>query len=595
MLLQSFFEDSPVLAWSLDRPAASARRPRPDPVEVHQPVDPGLHVGHQDRPVPAGRHVAAEGQPDGDRARRDLGHAGGPAAQRPRPRGALPRRRPGAQRRPGTDRCRPRATSASSSGSAAAIDLAGRDVLDAVQTCVNPKVIDCPQNAKVAAMAKDGIQVLAKARVTVRTNIHRLVGGATEETIIARVGEGIVSTIGSSDTHKQVLENPDRISKGVLEKGLDAGTAFEILSIDIADVDIGDNIGARLQADQAEADKRVAQAAAEVVVARWLSPTEQESVADIAANRAKLVLAEAEVPLAMAEAFKNGQPRHPGLPAHQEHRVRHAHASAASRLAKKRISKPKKTRRRCRGQEEPQSHGQASSRAMQTPDEEHEPWIKICLLILKNSIVLFVVGAWLVGMIGNMLKAKRHASEQGDASAAAGRDPSAAGRAARFKREGGARPSLTGARSRTRSSCRRRCRSRLLGFARDRNPQRSHRLRSRRPIRSRARCAEFSAASREPEAVLVRASHVGTGQVRAGLAEMPPHQLGAAQGAKAHPPRTARSRSASILTSANASAIATCRARSASRERASPVSTVSVAEWPSSAAVVTAGNRNSHR
>ncbi|MCK5943712.1 MAG: flotillin-like FloA family protein, partial [Planctomycetes bacterium] len=120
---------------------------------------------------------------------------------------------------------------------AAAIDLAGRDVLDAVQTCVNPKVIDCPQNAKVAAMAKDGIQVLAKARVTVRTNIQRLVGGATEETIIARVGEGIVSTIGSSDTHKQVLENPDRISKGVLQKGLDAGTAFEILSIDIADVD----------------------------------------------------------------------------------------------------------------------------------------------------------------------------------------------------------------------------------------------------------------------------------------------------------------------------------------------------------------------
>lgn len=188
---------------------------------------------------------------------------------------------------------------------AAAIDLAGRDVLEAVQTCVNPKVIDCPQTGKVAAMAKNGIQVLAKARVTVRTNIQRLVGGATEETIIARVGEGIVSTIGSSETHKQVLENPDRISKGVLEKGLDAGTAFEILSIDIADVDIGDNIGARLQADQAEADKRVAQASAEGRRAMAVAE-EQENIAAIAANRAKLVLAEAEVPKAMADAFRSG-------------------------------------------------------------------------------------------------------------------------------------------------------------------------------------------------------------------------------------------------------------------------------------------------
>ncbi|MCA8949376.1 MAG: flotillin-like protein FloA [Planctomycetes bacterium] len=188
---------------------------------------------------------------------------------------------------------------------AAAIDLAGRDVLDAVQTCVNPKVIDCPAASKVAAMAKDGIQVLAKARVTVRTNIQRLVGGATEDTIVARVGEGIVSTIGSSGSHKDVLENPDRISKGVLQKGLDAGTAFEILSIDIADVDIGDNIGARLQADQAEADKRVAQAAAESRRAMAVA-AEQENVAEIAANRAKLVLAEAEVPKAMADAFRNG-------------------------------------------------------------------------------------------------------------------------------------------------------------------------------------------------------------------------------------------------------------------------------------------------
>ncbi|MGE3173580.1 MAG: flotillin-like protein FloA [Planctomycetota bacterium] len=188
---------------------------------------------------------------------------------------------------------------------AAAIDLAGRDVLDAVQTCVNPKVIDCPAENKVAAMAKDGIQVLAKARVTVRTNIQRLVGGATEETIIARVGEGIVSTIGSSTSHKDVLENPDRISKGVLAKGLDAGTAFEILSIDIADVDIGDNIGARLQADQAEADKRVAQAAAESRRAMAVA-AEQENIAEIATNRAKLVLAEAEVPKAMADAFRAG-------------------------------------------------------------------------------------------------------------------------------------------------------------------------------------------------------------------------------------------------------------------------------------------------
>ncbi|MCC6670167.1 MAG: flotillin-like protein FloA [Planctomycetes bacterium] len=193
---------------------------------------------------------------------------------------------------------------------AAAIDLAGRDVLDAVQTCVNPKVIDCPEPGKgkseVAAMAKDGIQVLAKARVTVRTNIARLVGGATEETIIARVGEGIVSTIGSANSHKEVLENPDRISKTVLAKGLDAGTAFEILSIDIADVDIGDNIGARLQADQAEADKRVAQAKAETRRAMAVAE-EQENAAKLMENRAKLVLAEAEIPQAISEAFRKGQ------------------------------------------------------------------------------------------------------------------------------------------------------------------------------------------------------------------------------------------------------------------------------------------------
>src|SRR5215210_2974443 len=186
---------------------------------------------------------------------------------------------------------------------AAAIDLAGRNVLDAIQTSVNPKVIDCPDPLKgrqtVDAVAKDGIQLKAKARVTVRTNIDRLVGGATEETIIARVGEGIVTTIGSAETHKSVLENPDMISKRVLEKGLDAGTAFEILSIDIADIDVGDNIGARLQADQAEADMRVARAKAEerraMAVAR-----EQENIAAIEESRAKLVEAEAEIPHAMA-------------------------------------------------------------------------------------------------------------------------------------------------------------------------------------------------------------------------------------------------------------------------------------------------------
>lgn len=192
---------------------------------------------------------------------------------------------------------------------ASGIDLAGRNVLEAVQTCVNPKVIDAPDPKKgretVAAIAKDGIQLQAKARVTVRTNIARLVGGATEETIIARVGEGIVTTIGSAATHKEVLENPDMISKKVLEKGLDAGTAFEILSIDIADVDVGENIGAKLQTDQAEADKRVAQAKAETRRALAVA-NEQEMKALTQENRAKVVLAEAEVPIALAEAFRKG-------------------------------------------------------------------------------------------------------------------------------------------------------------------------------------------------------------------------------------------------------------------------------------------------
>ena len=190
-----------------------------------------------------------------------------------------------------------------------AIDLAGRDILEAVQTSVNPKVIDCPNPAlgktSIDAVAKDGIQVKARARVTVRANIDRLVGGATEETIIARVGEGIVTTIGSSPDYKAVLENPDEISRRVLEKGLDAGTAFEILSIDIADVDVGDNIGAKLQADQAEADKRRFQAEAEKRRAMAMA-LEQEMKATVVENRAKVVLAEAEVPKAMAEAFRAG-------------------------------------------------------------------------------------------------------------------------------------------------------------------------------------------------------------------------------------------------------------------------------------------------
>ncbi len=192
---------------------------------------------------------------------------------------------------------------------AAAIDLAGRDVFDAVRVSVNPRVIDCPDPAKgrstIDAVAKDGIQLKAKARVTVRANLERLVGGATEETIIARVGEGIVTTIGSSMSYAAVLENPDLISKRVLDKGLDSGTAFEILSIDIADVDVGDNIGARLQADQAEADKRVAQAKAEVRRAAAVA-AEQEMRARVQEMQAKVVAAQAEVPLAMAAALRDG-------------------------------------------------------------------------------------------------------------------------------------------------------------------------------------------------------------------------------------------------------------------------------------------------
>jgi len=186
---------------------------------------------------------------------------------------------------------------------AAAIDLAGRNVLEAVQMSVNPKVIETPL---ISAVAKDGIEVKAVARVTVRANIDRLVGGAGEETVIARVGEGVVTTVGSADNHKAVLENPDLISRTVLGKGLDAGTAFEILSIDIADVDVGRNIGAQLQTDQAEADKRIAQAKAEERRAMAVAK-EQEMKAAVQEMRAKVVEAEAEVPLALAEALKTGK------------------------------------------------------------------------------------------------------------------------------------------------------------------------------------------------------------------------------------------------------------------------------------------------
>lgn len=185
---------------------------------------------------------------------------------------------------------------------ATAIDLAGRDVFQAVQMSVNPKVIDTPP---VTAVAKDGIQLIAKARVTVRANIRQLVGGAGEDTVLARVGEGIVSSIGSSESHKEVLENPDSISKVVLRKGLDSGTAFEILSIDIADIDIGKNIGATLQIDQAQADKNIAQAKAEERRAMAIA-LEQEMKAKAQEARAKVIEAEAEVPQAMAEAFRNG-------------------------------------------------------------------------------------------------------------------------------------------------------------------------------------------------------------------------------------------------------------------------------------------------
>ncbi len=218
---------------------------------------------------------------------------------------------------------------------ATAIDLAGRDILDAVQTSVNPKVIDVPNpdlgRVTIDAVSRDGIQLKVKARVTVRTNIRTLVGGATEETIIARVGEGIVTAIGSAKDYKDVLENPDHISRSVLAKGLDANTAFEILSIDIADIDVGENIGAKLIADQAEANKRQFQAEAEKRAA-LARAHEQENIAKIAENRALLVAAEAEIPRAIAESFRSGN-----LGIMDYYKLRNVQADTAMRDA---IAKP---------------------------------------------------------------------------------------------------------------------------------------------------------------------------------------------------------------------------------------------------------------
>lgn len=202
---------------------------------------------------------------------------------------------------------------------AAAIDLAGRDVLGAVQTSVYPKVIDCPdpthtKNTTLSAVAKNGVELRVRARVTVRTNLSQLIGGATEETVIARVGEGIITSIGSSESHMAVMANPDRISKAVLLRGLDSQTAFEIVSIDIADIEVGQNIGARLQLEQAEADTRMAQAKAEVRLAQAMA-TKQQMLARVAESRSNVVLAEALIPLAISEAFREGRLRNKPLPA----------------------------------------------------------------------------------------------------------------------------------------------------------------------------------------------------------------------------------------------------------------------------------------
>ena len=220
---------------------------------------------------------------------------------------------------------------------AAAIDLAGRDVLDAVRTSVSPKVIDCPEpqlggKTTLSAVAKNGVELRIHVRVTVRTNLLQLIGGATEETIIARVGQGIITAIGSAPTHMEVMAMPDRISKGVLERGLDANTAFEIVSIDIADIDVGENIGARLQTDQAEADMRMAQARAEVRRAEAIA-WQQEMKAKVAESRAMLVLAEAEIPAAMAMAFRAGR-FHANRPAVQRPGRCEENPRSASRLVR---------------------------------------------------------------------------------------------------------------------------------------------------------------------------------------------------------------------------------------------------------------------
>ncbi len=286
----------PVGHW----PGFHAVFPAVDPVQNHEV---------QDRYPRLNRYAASKSSCRNHRPSTYHGGAVEPERQDHRPRIPLSGGRKRSKGHSGSDFCQP-ADIEMDFRRAAAIDLAGRDVEEAVQTSVNPKIIDIPPassgRSTIDAVAKDGIMLRAKARVTVRTNINQLIGGATEETIVARVGEGIVSTIGSAETYKAVLQQPDQISKNVLASGLDAGSAFEILSIDISQIEVGENVGARLQADQAEADQRRARAHAEIRRALAVA-REQEMVAQVQENRAKVVTAEAAVPEAIAAAFRTGQ------------------------------------------------------------------------------------------------------------------------------------------------------------------------------------------------------------------------------------------------------------------------------------------------
>jgi uncharacterized protein YqfA (UPF0365 family) len=287
-------------------------------LDVWETVDSGLYVQRPDQHDELDRHGLSQSPPPGHRDCKNYGSSGGFGHQQ---KTGITTDMLEAHYLAGGDVMRvsnaiiaaQRANIDLDFDRAAAIDLAGRDVMDAVKTSVYPKVIECPDPQRsgknfLSAMSKDGVELKIRARVTVRTNLEQLIGGATEETVIARVGESIISSIGSSDKHQDVLENPDRISRAVLERGLDAHTAFEIVSIDIADIDVGENIGARLQADQAEADTRVAQAAAERRRAEAIA-REQEMKAEVAKQNAQLVMAESDVPLAMAEAFRAGNLR----------------------------------------------------------------------------------------------------------------------------------------------------------------------------------------------------------------------------------------------------------------------------------------------